>query len=398
MFGLAHILAPVSVEEFLKTYRGEKALYIPGKADKYPDFYDWEQINDQINFSRPSRESIRLIYEKQPLDNSHLGKLAEWMVKGATLVINSVQEVDPIISRFATSLGRDMNSSINVNCYASYPSKQGFDTHFDHHDVFVIQTSGEKTWKVYDPTKKYPLDIEPYVKTDPPEVEPYLEYTMKVGDVLYIPRGHWHCAIAVEPSVHLTVSNKQTSGIDFLMWLTENLRGQDEFLRRDIPVVQLNLLGGDQADNEFKKHFKDFREHMKEVFEDDALMESFLQYSMIKNPVPRNFQLPDLALMKDSIDPTTQFKMAVDQKILTRFSEESQGGQLIIRGHVLNMNKVGKNILGILANSAEGAMLSGELLQKANPKASWGDVKTLLLFLFENGILEHEIETNKNPD
>jgi len=390
MFGLAHILAPITVEDFLKTYRGEKAFYIPGKVDKYPDFYDWEQINDQINFSRPSRESIRLIYEKQPLDHAQLARLAEWMVKGATLVINSVQEVDPIISRFATSLGRDMNSSINVNCYASYPSKQGFDTHFDHHDVFVVQTSGEKTWKVFEPTKKYPLDIEPYIKTEPPEVEPYLECTMKVGDVLYIPRGHWHCAVAVEPSVHLTVSNKQTSGIDFLMWLTENLRDKDEFLRRDFPVVQLGLLGGDLTDKEFNKHFKDFKSHMMKIIEDDALMESFLQFCMIKNPVPRNFQLPDLALMKDSIEPLTQFKMAVDQKILTRLNEDNLSGQLIIRGHVLNMNKVGKNILEILANSTEGVILTGDLLQNANPKASWDDIKVLLLFLFENGILEHD--------
>jgi ribosomal protein L16 Arg81 hydroxylase len=390
VFGLEHILQPVSVDEFVDNYQGEKALHIPGGADKFPDIFDWEQINDQINFSRPSREAIRLIYEKQPLDSLQLAHLAEWMVKGATLVINSVQQIDPVVSRFATSLGSDMNAGININCYASYPSKQGFDNHFDGHDVFIIQTSGKKAWKVFEPTRKYPLDIDNLPKGEPPETEPYLKCEMQVGDVLYIPRGHWHYALASEPSIHLTVSNNQRSGIDFLLWMAEQLRNNDEFLRKDFPVVNLDLLGGTGSSDAFMHHVESFRKHVRDILDNDELIESFLHFCMIKNPVPRNFQLPDLALMKDKISPNTRFRLSVDQKILTRFDEASNSGQLIVRGHILNMNKVGKEIMGILANRQDDVIITGKKLQQVNPNASWEDISMLLLFLFENGIIEIE--------
>jgi ribosomal protein L16 Arg81 hydroxylase len=392
VFGLEHIIQPVSVDDFLDNYQGEKALYIPGQADKFPDFFGWEQINDQINFSRPSRESIRLVYEKQPLDNRQLANLAEWMVKGATLVINSVQQIDPLVSRFSTSLGKDMNAGINVNCYASYPSKQGFDNHYDGHDVFIIQTSGKKAWKVFEPTRRYPLDTDTTPRGDPPEVDPYLECEMNVGDVLYIPRGHWHYAIATEPSIHLTVSNNQRSGIDFMLWLAEQLAHNDEFLRQDFPVAHIRALGGSRSNEAFMAHLESFRSHIREIIDDDKLIESFLQFCMIRNPVPRNFQLPDLALLKDTIQLDTKFRMSVDQKMLVRLDEESLNGQLIIRGHILNMNKVSKEILEVLANSTGGGLMTGESLQQVSPDTSWDDIRMLLVTLFENGILELDTE------
>jgi len=388
VFGLEHIIHPVTVDGFLNDYLGEKALYIPGWADKFPNFFDWEQINDQINFSRPSREAIRLIYEKQPLDNNQLANLAEWMVKGATLVINSVQQIDPVVSRFSTSLGRDLNATININCYASYPSKQGFDNHYDGHDVFIIQTSGSKSWKVFEPTRKYPLNIDTIPKGNPPEVDAYLECEMKVGDVLYIPRGHWHYALATEPSVHLTVSNNQRSGIDFMLWLAEQLRDNDEFLRQDFPVALVDMLGGDRSNEAFLEHVEVFRKHLHGIIDDDNLIESFLRFCMVRNPVPRNFQLPALALLKDTIQPGTRFRMSMDQKVLVRFDPEGKNGVLIIRGHILNMNNVKREILEELVNCTNGEVITGDKLQQISSGTPWGDIRMLLVTLFENGILE----------
>ena len=388
MFGLRHILSPITENEFLSDYLGQKAIHIKGSPGKFPDLFDWEQINDQINFSRPSRESIRLIFEKQPLEHRELAKLADWMVKGATLVINSVQQIDPLVSKFASSLGKEMNASINVNCYASYPSKQGFDNHYDGHDVFIIQTSGTKHWKVFEPTRKFPLDSDSLPKGDPPDSDPYLECDMAVGDVLYIPRGHWHYALASEPSVHLTVSNAQRSGIDFLVWLTEQLRNNDEFLREDFPVTQIDLLGGDKPSEDFYRHVDRFRSHLKGILDDDSLVESFIHFCMMKNPVPRNYQLPELSLLKDSIEPDTAFTMSDDQKILVRYSEADDGGQLIIRGHVLSLKKVGKPVLELMANCDQNTVIRGRDLLEVNSRASWEDVRAMLVALFENGILE----------
>jgi hypothetical protein len=109
---------------------------------------------------------------------------------------------------------------------------------------------------------------------------------------------------------------------------------------------------------------------------------------MIRNPVPRNFQLPDLALLKDTISPATQFSFSVDQKVIARFDSEGQNDQLIIRGHILNMNNVGKEILEVITGCTSDDSISGQQLQLVSPESSWDDIRMLLLTLFENGILE----------
>ena len=252
----------------------------------------------------------------------------------------------------------------------------------------MIQTSGSKSWKVFEPTRKNPLDIDVLPKGDPPESDPYLECEMNVGDVLYIPRGHWHYAIAIEPSIHLTISNNQRCGVDLLIWLTEQLRDNDEFMRRDFPVAMLNMLGGGRSDEAFLAHVKEFRNHIHQIIENDNLHESLLRFCMVKNPGPRNFQLPALAMIKDEIQHETQFRMSTDQKMLVRFDPDKNNGSLIVRGHILNMNNVSSEILEILANSIDGEVITGKALQEASPDTSWENIKMLLVTLFENGILE----------
>jgi len=389
MFGLDHLLFPLTVDQFISDHLGKRAVHIPGDATKFPEIYAWEQVNDQINFSRPSREGIRLIYQKQPLEYRELAKLAEWMIKGATLVIDRVQEVDPILSRFATNLGSDLNARVNINCYASYPTKQGFDTHYDGHDVFVIQTDGEKSWHVSKPTRVHPLDIDKIDKGKPPETSPYLEVKMTAGDVLYIPRGHWHAAMADTPSVHLTVSNSQRSGIDFLHWMTEQLKIDDEFLRQDFPVIQSSTLGGHRSDEEFNAHLTQFREHMMALIQSPEIAEDFWRFCMINNPVPRNFQLPDLAQIRDLLTPDTRFQMTADQKIIMRIDRESGKTELMVRGHLIKLTDVGLPVISLLRDStSNGLDFSGAELQASSQETSWAKIEELLLFLFEQGLTE----------
>jgi len=161
MFGLEYILRPVSTEEFLDQYKGKKALHITGEESKFENLYGWEDINHVVNKSRPSYEGMLLVHETNSLPRHELQNLSNWLAKGATLVINSVQTIDPIAEQFGEILANDMNSSVNINCYVSFPAKQGFDCHYDTHDVFIVQTSGVKKWYVFEPTRQDPLDRDP---------------------------------------------------------------------------------------------------------------------------------------------------------------------------------------------------------------------------------------------
>ena len=93
---------------------------------------------------------------------------------------------------------------------------QGYPLHFDNVNVFFIQVSGRKHWKVYKPVVQDPMYNVPrdshgeYEDNQDVRKDILLDVTLEAGQVLYIPRGFlhegWVEASETEPSVHLTVS------------------------------------------------------------------------------------------------------------------------------------------------------------------------------------------------
>ena len=83
----------------------------------------------------------------------------------------------------------------------------------DHDDVelFVCQTQGSKRWRLYEPLDGFRLPSRP--SGDLPEDvigEPLMDVVLEEGDVLYMPRGTIHQAVAQDRgSTHLTISTYQ---------------------------------------------------------------------------------------------------------------------------------------------------------------------------------------------
>ena len=102
-----------------------------------------------------------------------------------------------------------------VGCaaYLTPAGSQGFPPHYDDVEVFVIQLEGSKRWRLYD---------RPDARTNPAANRttefraselgaPTQELTLRPGDVLYLPRGVVHQALAQRSghSLHLTFSTYQ---------------------------------------------------------------------------------------------------------------------------------------------------------------------------------------------
>jgi hypothetical protein len=69
----------------------------------------------------------------------------------------------------------------------------------------------------------------------PPDTEPIADFMLEDGDVLYLPRGHWHDVSAVgEQSLHLTIGFNRATGVDLVAWLADQLRADEKF-REDLP-------------------------------------------------------------------------------------------------------------------------------------------------------------------
>jgi hypothetical protein len=161
--------------------------------------------------------------------------------EGATLIVDAVNEISPPLQRLCAGLAAEFTAASQANLYACWGVTQGFDVHWDDHDVFVVQVEGRKRWALYGPTKAAPTRRGPAADAPVPEAEPEL-IVLEPGDVLYLPRGHWHAAVgAGGPTLHLTIGLTRKTGGDLVQWLA------DEVLAEEIGRADLPFEAGDAA-------------------------------------------------------------------------------------------------------------------------------------------------------
>ncbi|WP_204265387.1 JmjC domain-containing protein, partial [Enterobacter hormaechei] len=78
------------------------------------------------------------------------------------------------------------------------------------HEVFAIHCVGEKRWRIYANRAENPLapleGDDAQARIDAAKGPVLMDVTLRPGDVLYIPRGYFHDALASSAeSLHLTI-------------------------------------------------------------------------------------------------------------------------------------------------------------------------------------------------
>ncbi|MFE3547054.1 cupin domain-containing protein [Streptomyces kronopolitis] len=243
--------------------------------DRFRSLFSWEQLNHLLNFHRLRfGEEIRLAAIGKKVSGQP--ETAEEWIKhcqdGYTLIINQLQRRIPEIAELATGIERAIGHRSQVNMYCSWPAQQGFDQHHDDHEVFILQIEGTKRWVVSEETYKYPLDKYNNVSADTgePKGPPYIETELHPGDVLYIPRGHWHYAVAGdEPSLHLTLGVTCRTGVYWLKWLADELMDEEEWRRNLPPVVD-----GDTT--QLAAHVRALMGRLAAIADDEQLVQTYL--------------------------------------------------------------------------------------------------------------------------
>ena len=138
-------------------------------------------------------------------------KVMQLYAEGATLVLQGLHRIWPPLIDFAHRLGEELSQPLQINAYLTPPGSQGFATHYDTHDVFVLQIEGTKRWRVHPPVLPDPLERQEWggradevaASAEGPAA---LDVILEPGDALYLPRGWLHSAEAQGArSLHLTV-------------------------------------------------------------------------------------------------------------------------------------------------------------------------------------------------
>ncbi len=164
---------------------------------------------------------------------------------GATIVLQGLHRTWAPLTAFGQDLAGDLGHPVQINAYITPPQNQGFNAHYDIHDVFVLQVHGTKRWTVHEPVLRSPLRSQTWDQRAD-EVAgaaagpPTLETTLAPGDCLYLPRGFVHSAKAQgDVSAHLTIGLHTWTGqhvADVLLDAARAALADDETVRASLPL------------------------------------------------------------------------------------------------------------------------------------------------------------------
>ncbi|GGW89697.1 JmjC domain-containing protein [Streptomyces noursei] len=246
------VVARLGGDEFLAEAFGRNYRMVRGDAAAVADLLAWDDLNSILGRNRLEVPRLRLSKDGEMLPQDaytvpmvtrrstvwhrlHPSALHEQLSQGATLVIDAFDELHSGVQRLASDLESWLRTQVQVNLYASWTGREGFGTHWDDHDVVVVQIDGSKRWRLYGPTRVAPMHRDVEAPEEPPE-EPIAEFVLKAGDMLYLPRGWWHSVSASEGerSLHLTCGLTTMAGADLIIWLSEILR-REHLVRADLP-------------------------------------------------------------------------------------------------------------------------------------------------------------------
>jgi len=174
-------------------------------------------------------------------DQVHDERVLALFADGGTLVLQALHRLWPPLIDFSAALADDLGHPVQVNAYLTPPQSQGFSSHYDVHDVFVLQLAGTKRWLIHPPVLTEPLRTQPWTDrkaavaaaaTAPPVIDALLA----PGDALYLPRGWLHAATAQgEVSAHLTVGIHNLTRYSLVEALLAEAADDPE-LRRSLPL------------------------------------------------------------------------------------------------------------------------------------------------------------------
>ncbi|MDN5770299.1 MAG: cupin domain-containing protein [Microlunatus sp.] len=222
-------LIGISVEQFASEHWGRSAVLTPASnlTQGFTDLLDEQAVDELISerglrtpFLRVARNGATLadhLFTAPGGVGATIGdqvsddKLARLFADGATMVLQALHRVWPPVLEFCQRLAADLGHPVQANAYVTPPQNQGFSDHYDVHDVFVLQISGQKRWVIHEPVHPSPLRHQPWtgrrsaVERRAGETA-VIDTVLSPGDCLYLPRGYLHAATALGGvSTHLTL-------------------------------------------------------------------------------------------------------------------------------------------------------------------------------------------------
>ena len=171
---LSYLIDPIGVDAFVSEYWEQKPLVVTRQDPAYyRHLLTLTDVDHILSTSSVKSANLRVVNKgkETPISEllqSHpagvitgLELLYERYRAGSTIVLNALHERWEPLAGLCRSLTNELSAISQVNVYLTPRSARGLRTHYDMHDVFVLQIEGSKRWRLFEAPLRLPLASQP---------------------------------------------------------------------------------------------------------------------------------------------------------------------------------------------------------------------------------------------
>ena len=375
----AEFIAPKTVESFLSEDYGRRPVHIRGESPR-AGLLSMARL-EQLLSVRPhwTEANLKLILNSRPVLGEHYmdrtasgltcadpAKVQLFLRMGASLVGDHIEDIDPAVRQAANMLSDQFAGTAGANVYCSFKNIRAFNSHCDLHEVFAVQLEGEKVWQIYENRADAPVEAlegdQAQAMIDRVKGRVMMTVRMQPGDLLYIPRGYFHDALAdSDASLHLTFGVKPLDG-RIVFRLLEDLAVQNSGFRAYLPDGRTDAAG--------------LREHLEHISEKLT--------GILRSP-----EFEDRLRNRQRAVVSREHR--VDMKDVRKLDYYAHIGMPVEVTAGMLRHGEGEEALGQLAEAAEWAIgqaaFSQQQLQAQFPWLSEAEVRSLIQLLVRVGAI-----------
>jgi ribosomal protein L16 Arg81 hydroxylase len=232
-----HLIAPLTPQSFFANYWEQRHFHLArNDRSHFAGLFSLADVDAYLTQAAQNPAAyVSIIRVGQPVQrvrvqDANLSQLYSAFHAGNTLLLEAVERDWPSLAHLARTLRNRLSAQIHVNVYLSPPGAQGAHLHSDIHDVLAVHLEGAKDWWLYEGRIHEPREDLSYIRllapsglksvyereaVDRPVAK---QLCLQPGDVLYMPRGLVHKAIARQQahSLHLAITISPIAWVEVL--------------------------------------------------------------------------------------------------------------------------------------------------------------------------------------
>ena len=212
---------PVSPEQFLAQYWQRQPLFCP---QAFAHFHSPITPEELAGLAMEPDIDSRMVWQDTGIWHQQVGPFAEHAFQGEmpwTLLVQGVDRYHAGVSALRNTLPPLPRWRFDDVMVSFATDQAGVGPHFDRYDVFLLQGSGRREWRIGPHCDEGTPQLQENGLNLIPPFEPQETYVLEPGDVLYVPPGVAHWGVALSEAMTYSLGFRAPSVGDLMARRTD---------------------------------------------------------------------------------------------------------------------------------------------------------------------------------